>query len=207
MLKNRKGFIRQVLNHEASMGSAPRASRFSTAGFTLIETLVAISIFAFAITGLISITARGVFDMSFVKNKFTAGYLSLEGAEMVRNIRDTAATQNIAWSTVFPGNGNGYLGDCIRGDDEACTIDSWTEDILPCPAVSCPAMTYNLDTGRFGYEGQNTSTILASIFKRTIYITVINPREVLVTSEVEWTQGETPHKVVYTYNLLDWAGP
>ncbi len=53
-------------------------------GFTLIETLVAIAIFAFSITGLISITATGVFDTNFVKNKFTASYLAMEGVERVR---------------------------------------------------------------------------------------------------------------------------
>ena len=178
-----------------------------TAGFTLIETLVAIGIFAFSITGLISVTARGVFDTNFVKNKFTAGYLALEGAEMIRSIRDTAAIQNIPWSTMM--GSDQYLRDCVRGDTEACMIDPWTDSIsvISCPQSICPALTYNQGNGRFSYEGQDNSTTFASIFNRTIYIEILNDHEATVTSEVAWNQGTRPHSVVFTYTLLDWAGP
>lgn len=184
-------------------------SHLKTKGFTLIETLVAVGIFAFSITGLISVTARGVFDTNFVKNKFTAGYLALEGAELARTIRDTAGIQNIPWGTVFQQGGSLYLSRCIRGDDEACSIDPWSDPltVLPCPSGGCPAMTYNTDTGQFGYEVQNTTTVFASVFSRTIYVTVISPSEVKVTSEVSWMQGTRPHKVTYSYYLHDWIGP
>lgn len=187
-----------------------------TAGFTLIETLVAIAIFAFAITGLITVTGQGVFDTNFVKNKLTAGYLALEGAELVRNVRDTASLNpSLSWQLIFPGpNGNSYLGPCMRDDEQACVIDPWINEFgLPgigdCPAISCPAMSFNTATGRFGYEVQNNINIFASVFTRTIYILPTFPgsdHEQTVVSEVSWTQGSRTHKVVYTFNLMDWIG-
>lgn len=176
-------------------------------GFTLIETLVAIAIFAFSITGLINITGQGVFDANFVKNKLTAGYLALEGAEMARNVRDTVGIQgSVAWAQMLQPGGNLYLSRCVRDEDEACTIDPWNNSILPCPGGVCPALTYNTSNGRFGYEVQDSS-IFASIFTRTIFIEAVNDHEAVLTSEVAWKQGSKDHKVSYKYNLLNWIGP
>ena len=58
-------------------------------GFTLVETLVAISIFTLSILGLISILASSVSDINYAKQKIVAGYLAQEGIEHARNIRDT----------------------------------------------------------------------------------------------------------------------
>jgi prepilin-type N-terminal cleavage/methylation domain-containing protein len=58
-------------------------------GFTLVETLVAISIFTLSILGLMSILTSGVADTSYAKQKITASYLAQEGIEHARNIRDT----------------------------------------------------------------------------------------------------------------------
>ncbi len=161
------------------------------------------------------VTGQGVFDTNFVKNKFTAGYLALEGAELVRNVRDTASIENLSWATIFPGVGvHSYLGDCMRLDAESCTIDPWVSpgdpvEIAPCNGI-CPALSYNTDTGRFSYESQNNSNIFASIFTRSIYILPVEPPnayEKTVVSEVSWNQGSRKHKVVYTFNLMDWETP
>lgn len=173
-------------------------------GFTLIETLVAIGIFAFAITGLISVTSNGIFNTNFVKNKFTASYLALEGAELVRNIRDTSAIQNNSWSAIFIDPN--LLKRCVRAsDNESCRIDAWdTSAPASCPSTGCDALSYNQTTGRFSYSPQDNMNIFASIFTRTIFIEQINLKEARVTSTVSWNQGPTPHSVTYTYNLLNW---
>lgn len=61
----------------------------STAGFTLIETLVAISIFVASVTVLLVVTGGGIKDVNSAQNKLTATYLAQEGAELVRASRDT----------------------------------------------------------------------------------------------------------------------
>jgi len=58
-------------------------------GFTLVETLVAISIFTASILGLISILASSISDTNYAKKKMIAAYLAQEGIEYVRNMRDT----------------------------------------------------------------------------------------------------------------------
>lgn len=171
-------------------------------GFTLIETLVAITIFAFSITALISITATGVFNTNYVKNKFTASYLAMEGAELVRNIRDTASSSGVGWQTIL--TDNGYLGHCYNG---LCQVES-NQNMSPSPADcagQCNLMTFNRDTGEFSYNTVDGINTFQSIFRRNITITPVGSNEVSVMSTVEWTQGGEVKSAEFKYNLMDWV--
>ena len=66
--------------------------------FTLVETLVAISIFTVSILGLISIFASGISNTGYAKKKMVASYLAQEGIEYARNMRDNAV--------LYPGGGD-----------------------------------------------------------------------------------------------------
>lgn len=172
-------------------------------GFTLIETLVAVAIFATAITGLIAITASGIANTNFVKNKFTAGYLAMEGAELIHNIRDTVSISNPSggWSAVLS-----ELDYCISS--EFCYVDPWTISTpVACPNEGCPPMTYTESSGHFSYDSIDGLDSFASIFTRSISIESISPSEITVTSRVDWIQGTKTHSVSYEYNLSNWINP
>mgnify|MGYP001602764795 FL=1 len=67
-------------------------------GFTLVETLIAISIFSVSIIAMMSILGGGIANTNYAKNKMTASYLAQEGIEYVRNMRDNAV--------LYTGSGN-----------------------------------------------------------------------------------------------------
>lgn len=58
-------------------------------GFTLIETLVALSIFVTSVTVLLVATGNGIQNTNAAQNRLTATYLAQEGVELVRAARDT----------------------------------------------------------------------------------------------------------------------
>ncbi len=142
-------------------------------GFTIVETLVALSIFSVAVIALISVTISGSSGATYVKNKLTASYLAQEGVEMVRNLRDTASfidSQN-TWDLFFgtpTGVGvatSGVIGDCVipagvtmtPGSPAGCSIQTNTDasathplyavDIFPC--LGSAGRCHLVDTGLF----------------------------------------------------------
>mgnify|MGYP001157460790 CR=1 FL=1 len=178
-------------------------------GFTLVETLVAIAIFATSVTGLISITARGINDNVYVKNKLLASYLSQEGVELVRNMRDNSILSQVSWAQFLASPdwvGNCY--DTFNNDVNACYIDGSVSQVTAESCVNGVCATpLSLDpvSSRYTYY-----SIYPSPFTRTITIRPIssgNNEEVLVNSIVEWKQGTRTHQVSYQYNLLNWFNP
>lgn len=221
---NNKGFTRTtnftkfgLLNFLRKQKNIKNSENFEyknlVGGFTLVETLVAIAIFATSIVGLISITARGVNDNVFVKNKLTASYLAQEGVELVRNMRDTSllpssledpATWNEFLTTTL------WIGNCYRptaGSTNSCYIDGSLNSIeaFQCIDSTCPELGLDSETGLYTYNTTDSSN-----FTRTIYAQPAsneNSDEILVVSEVSWDQGENTHKVRYQANLLNWFNP
>ena len=180
-------------------------------GFTLVETLVAVAIFATSITALISITARGINNNIFVKNKLIASYLSQEGVELVRNMRDSAVLpeNSVPWD-VFLSDTENWIGECysstVQGSN-ACYIDGVTSELsaFECIDGVCPVLGFDQQSSTYSY-----SVITDSIFTRTITVRPIesgNNQEVLVDSIVEWSQGSNTYRVSYKYNLFNWFDP
>lgn len=73
--------------------------------FTLIETLVAISIFTVSLLGIMSVLASSISSTNYAKQKMIATYLAQEGVEYARNLRDTEVITNggpNGWSAFIP---------------------------------------------------------------------------------------------------------
>src|SRR3990172_1148250 len=161
-------------------------------GFTLIETLVALSIFSTSIVVLIYLTSSGVANTNTAKNKFIASYLAQEGVEMARNIRDTAFLSGADWE-IF----SGKLAACAPAN--GCTIEPATLTVPPCLDLGCPVINYDAS----GFYNYLTGT--PSIFTRTIIATDTGSSyETNVSSVVSWLQGAKMHSVAFSENLLDW---
>jgi type II secretory pathway pseudopilin PulG len=99
-LQKNKTFTQLVDFGDAILSRTKGALPKLTTGFTLVETLVSISIFTMSILGLMSVLASGISDSNYAKQKMTAEYLAQEGIEYVRNIRDTNVLYNTSGAQV-----------------------------------------------------------------------------------------------------------
>jgi prepilin-type N-terminal cleavage/methylation domain-containing protein len=206
--KNKKNACPQCLKHS-----------FCRRGFTLVETLVAISIFSISILGLLSVLASGITSTTYAKNKIIAGYLAQEGIEYVRNMRDTFVLYD------YDSNGNpiGWASfinkitpcETTKGcffDDSSVPFSIPSNMAMknltlnPCSSATCPngLLLYNSSTGEYGYANNGTS----SGFVRKVWMIPnnLNPsNEIQIFSVVSWTQGSGNYNITFSENLFNWV--
>ncbi|MFH1643260.1 MAG: prepilin-type N-terminal cleavage/methylation domain-containing protein [Patescibacteria group bacterium] len=58
-------------------------------GFTMIEMIIALSVFSIGIIGVFSLISVTASSLDNISNQLIASYLAQEGMEIVRNIRDS----------------------------------------------------------------------------------------------------------------------
>lgn len=169
-------------------------------GFTLVESMVAISILSMAVTGPLLIAQKGIGSAIYARDQITAFYLAQEAVEYVRNVRDTNRIQNAWWLKQF----------CSPINSACATVNSMykinavystfnnadgtvnTNAISECVG-SCPALSFYVDTVSgdkfYGYDTGTGGTWTPTIFTRTISINnTIHPsgREALISVTISW---------------------
>jgi len=168
----------------------------NNSGFTLVETLVAISIFTIAILALMSVLSKGVSDTNYAKKRMTATYLAQEGIEHIRNMRDTlvlsSSTQD-GWDSFW----NKVSLCTLNNPCGFYDLVSATDSIFICASSTC---SLNLINGNYSYNltGENSG------FERKIWVDLINPNEFKIYSSVSWRQGSGNYEVTFSENLYNW---
>ncbi len=191
--------------HTPRFGVTPKGG-----GFTLVEALVAISIFTTSILALLSILAGGVADTNYAKRKIVAAYLAQEGVEYIRNLRDTfvlydATSSQVGWSAF-----NAKLSNASCGAGNGCYFDDQNLDyannsqpmtgiaITACGS-SCPSLSYDTLTGKYGYSPGTSSD-----FIRTIKVIQVSANETKIFSTVSFPQGSGTRSMVFSESLFNW---
>lgn len=157
-------------------------------GFTLVESMVAISILSLAITGPMLIAQKGIGSAIYARDQITAFYLAQEAVEYIRNVRDTNRIAGSSWL-------NGLTACVETGSGEKCTIDARKTDfaapgaINSCPAGVCPKISFDSTTGLYGY-GVGAGN--ATQFTRTVSIDTrgdtanVPAKEGVISATISW---------------------
>ena len=185
---------------------------FCRRGFTLVEMLVAVSIFTASILALLGILAQGISNTGYAKRKMIASYLAQEGVEYIRNMRDTymlysggaqTGWNNFNATLVDISACNGVNG-CYINADSLNYSDS-TQPMIDIALTACASSTcsngallYNSATGKYGFSGT------ASGLTRKIRTVVVSADETKIISTVSWSQGSGNYSVVFSENLFNW---
>jgi len=176
--KNKKNKLNENLRSKFSFLLTTHYSLPTNKGFTLVETLVAITILLLSITGPMVLVQRGTVSARYSRNQITAFYLSQEVMEFVKNKRDSNFISNQTdWLL--------GLENCI-GVGNKCVVDVTNDSVSSC-GQTCPVLKKSAE-GLYGYG----STWSETSFRREVRITqsIENIDEIFVQVEIFWN-GES----------------
>lgn len=157
-------------------------------GFSLVETLVAISLLTIAIVAPMALTAQSLQSAYYARDQITAFYLAQEAIESIRALRDSQVLQ-IALS---PSGSSidlfGPIPQSTSASDKPFTIDTRKTD--PAQAIqSCngPCPPLQTDGTLYGYESGWEDTY----FTRTVRAEFVagTTDEIRISVTVSWQTG------------------
>ncbi len=171
-------------------------------GFTLLETMVAITLIIIAATGAGVLLTRVMRANAVSSSQLTAAYLAHEGVSVVRNIRDAnyikqRSDPSHPWDAGIPDSGT-------------YGIDYDVDDIT---SPSCKDKFGVRTAGNGLYECVNAAdapfTRKVTISKKDIYATTTDADQdtyerIDVEVLVKWKEGEREHEVKTHARLYDW---
>lgn len=198
-----------------TQGKSTNVQRQKAHGFTLVETLVAITVLLVAIVGPMTIAAQGLQASFFAREQATAIFLAQEAIESIQSLRDEDAIKSLrglesdvgalCLSGVLPASpGDGYYDrypeqdicdtdawawfDAIEGacvDGTGCDYDVVGNDFIPCDTETACILLYDQDHISGHYYQYVEGD--TSQFRRTIWLSDIESnQEVSITVEVSW---------------------
>lgn len=168
-------------------------------GFTIIETLVAISILLVATTGPLTFAQSSLRASFLARDQIGAFYLAQDAIETIKNIRDNAGLHGDPWL-----DGLGYCSPSSGGMCNMETGPSSGINTLTC-TNGCTPLYYASSTREYVLSGGSGRSI--SKYTRTIYVNEIIPnQEAQIVVEVKWDSNFFSNKrIVVQENIYNWV--
>lgn len=151
-------------------------------GFTLLETIVAVSLILVGLTAVLTLLSQSLFFVPNLQNRLIAAHLAQEGLETVRGLRNNNWLQSLAW--------NNGLGD---GDYNV------SYDSLSLGGFVDTPLLFSSGTGLYNY-----SSGAPTIFKRKISIANLSAYEIRAVATVSWQSRGTTYQVSAEEHLFNW---
>jgi len=187
-------------------------------GFTLVETMIAVTILTFAVAGPLFTASRAIIAAQIARDQLTASYLAQEGIEYVRAMRDNeylvayraggADISNTAWNAFLNNEPSDASAITECRSPKICTLDpvqNTTVPLTPCPDNVCIEPLYLMDNGTTNiYTQQKNLGGVATPFTRTIQAIDVSPDDERIVSTVSWVFHGISYSVTVNDHLTPW---
>jgi len=180
----------------------------SQSGFSLVETLVAITILLLVIIGPMTIISSSANSTSFASEQVVAFFLAQEGAELAQKARDDIVLNGFLpssegnsdpspyatfWEELSDETSSGQYEDCFDSNGCGLEISENANGAIANP-VLCTGSNCQLyyDSSASNVRSRYTHDSLgntATGFTRTITFENVNAQEIRVVSVVQWFNG------------------
>jgi prepilin-type N-terminal cleavage/methylation domain-containing protein len=171
-------------------------------GFTLVETLIAISIFTTSVLAMMVVLGGQIIDINYAKNKIKATFLAQEGIEYVRNLRDEkmfftvdSNNANKGWEDFKISLGN--ISD-LDNTNDGCYVETFNQNEKNGCQIENPSLSPSFSNYSVDPELKN--------FTRFIKVVVKSDNELNIYSTIFWTQASGEKYVTFSETLLNWYG-
>jgi len=184
-------------------------------GFSLIETLIAVSILMIAIAGPLSLVQAGLFSSIHQRNQVTATYLAQEAIEYIKNLRDTNSYVNHIDGVTnwLAGPGGSALltttcaaasGGCYVDPHDKLTGNTYIETVNGTNKY----LYQNTNTNGFSYSYDSSGTL--SPYKRVVTVTAVTSGttagdEATVSVTMTWNDNAITRTYTVSENIFNYA--
>lgn len=165
-------------------------------GFTLVETLVAISILMIAITGPLTIASKALNTALTSRDQVIATFLAQDAHEYIHNIKDRNLYRNNPWLQDL-GNGTS----CTAA--APCIIDTSGVNSSPASAIAVSGGNTQLYRDSFGRFTHVATGNTRTIFSRQFYIEELPLQDLgqtyqaRVVVRVNWMNNGSPFETTF----------
>jgi len=171
-------------------------------GFTLVESLIAISILMLAIAGPLVAVSNAISQSGYARDQVTAFYLAQDAVEYLRNLRDTNVLGQQEWDATM----KSYFDTDFALDT---TQNDPTNAFLTCAGgcANVHPMYYDVPTGEYIYQQTNQNQQLPSIYTRTIHLTQVSAKEIAIQVTISWQPAilTTPKTFTIQEDITNWV--
>ena len=172
-----------------------KPGRSENCGFTLIETLVAVTILSAAIAGPMVLSIRSIGSAAVSQDQLVAFYLGQEAIEFVKNARDT---------NILVKSSDWLDGLSLCKGVNGCYIDVIEKPVKDCGTLTgCPKLNFNGFNYTYKSDGSDGNTV----FTRTVKIDDLirtDGDEAKIDVAVSWTGKYGQKTMNLQNNIFNW---